>query len=133
MVDGPGDFRHPNPMLVRMMITLHRVALFAALTVALMATGFAHRMPNAQDEAVAFALQNGVSLSDICGDLGTGPHVGPDCEACRIAVAADLPPLTGTRIDLKLAVQAEVLAPRAAPTLVSAADPAHRPQGPPVA
>ena len=113
---------------------LHRVALLVALTVALVATGFAHRMPSAEDEALAFALQNGVSLDEFCGvDPSKALHGGAECQACQITGAADLPPLTGARIDLGLAFHAETVAPREAIAFAQAADPAHLPQGPPVA
>ncbi|MBN8630658.1 MAG: hypothetical protein J0L76_07370 [Rhodobacterales bacterium] len=133
MVDGPGNLRHFTAMLVNAIITLHRAVLVAALTVALVATGFAHRLPGPQDEALAFALENGVSLEDICGDFGKAPHPGPECQACQIAGTADLPPLTGARIDLELAFQAAVIAPREVHARLRPDDPANRPQGPPVA
>lgn len=119
--------------MVGLFHALHRVALLVALTVALVATGFAHRVQADQEEALAFALQNGVSLSDICGDMGKSLHPGTECQACQIAGAVDLPKLTGPRIDLELAFQAEVVAPREVRALVHPVDPAHRPQGPPVA
>jgi hypothetical protein len=131
-LDGPGILGHAKGM-VRMLITLQRTVLFTVLTVALVATGFAHRMQVQEDEALAFAFQNGVSLSDICGDLGKGMHPGTDCLACQIAGAADLPPRTGSPIDLGLAFDAEVGAPREELALPRRADPAHLPQGPPVA
>lgn len=112
---------------------LHRAVLLAVLTVALAATGFAHRMPSGQDEAVAFAAGTGVSLSDICGDAGKAALAGAECQACKISGTADLPPLTGARIDLELAFHAEVILTRVERALTHAVDPAHRPQGPPVA
>jgi hypothetical protein len=116
-----------------MLICLHRAVLLAALTLALVATGFAHRMPTAQDDALAFAARNGVGLNDICGDPGTLAHPGTDCQACQIAGACDLPPLTGVRVDLELAVHAAVVAPPEIRAIRRTPDPAHRPQGPPVA
>ena len=122
-------------MLVRLVHTLHRVALLAALTVALVGTGFAHRIAIPQDDAaLAFALANGVSLADICGDdLDGGTHAGTDCQACHITAAADLPPLTGVQVDLELVFHAAVVAPLEIRAALHEADPAHRPQGPPVA
>lgn len=121
-------------MLVRLVHTLHRVVLLAALTVALVGTGFAHRIAAPQDDALAFALANGVSLADICGnDLKGGTHAGTDCQACQITATADLPPLTGVRVDLELAFQAAVVAPLEVRAARHRDDPAHRPQGPPVA
>lgn len=120
--------------MVRMFQMLHRAVLLVALTVALVATGFAHRMPDLQDEALAFALQNGASAGDFCGeDPFKAAHGGAECQACHIAGTADLPPLTGAQINLELAFHAEVVAPREARALSRPTDPAHPPQGPPVA
>jgi hypothetical protein len=124
--------RHATKM-ARMLQMLHRMVLLAVLTVALVATGFAHRTQVEQDETLAFALQNGFSLSDICGDMGEGMHPGTTCQACQIAGAADLPTLTGTQINLELAFQADVVAPRETLSLLPTIDLAHRPQGPPTA
>jgi hypothetical protein len=131
-VDGDVILRHSKAMLHAVQM-LHRAVLLAVLTVALVATGFAHRLQSGQEEALAFALQNGISLSDICGDLGKATHSGVDCQACQISGTAALPPLTGAQVDLELAFHAEVIAPRAERALALAVDPAHRPQGPPVA
>jgi hypothetical protein len=134
VVDGVAEFGHASDMLVRLVHTLHRVVLLAALTVALVGTGFAHRIAIPQDDALAFALANGVSLADICGDdLEGGTHAGTDCQACQITAAADLPPLTGVQVDLELAFQAAVVAPLEVRAALHEVDPAHRPQGPPVA
>lgn len=134
MVDGPEILRHAVRMLVRVILILHRVVLVAALTVALVATGFAHRMPGPQDEALAFALANGASLADICGDdLGGADHRASDCQACRIAGSADLPPASQTLVDLNLAFHAAVVAPRESFAQARVIDLANRPQGPPVA
>lgn len=121
-------------MLARMVLKLHRVVLLAALTVALVGTGFAHRISSPQDEALAFALANGVSLADICGgDLENGRHGAAECQACQIAGTADLPSLAGAPIDLDLAVHAAVVARVEFWSILQEPDPAHRPQGPPVA
>lgn len=131
-IDGAPILRHAKGMIAALRM-LHRVVLLAALTVALVATGFAHRLQADQDEALAFALQNGISLSDICGDMGKGLHAGAECQACQIAGTADLPPATGARIDLELVFAAEVVAPLETRAILHRSDPAHRPQGPPVA
>ncbi len=125
-------------MTITGILRLHRMALFALVTLALVATGFAHRMPvpqeAAQDEALAFALATGISLGDICGsDPGGAAHGGADCLACHITGSADLPPAALPLIDLDLAFHAAVIAPRETRALARAQGPAHRPQGPPVA
>ena len=125
---------HPMRMLVKPLLSLHRVVLFAALTLALVATGFAHRMPGAQDEAVAYAVANGLSLADLCGgDFGDAGAHAPPCLACQIAGSADLPPASGHLIRLELAFHARIIAPRESRAVAAVLDPAHTPQGPPVA
>lgn len=121
-------------MLARLAHSLHRVILLVALTFALVGTGFAHRIAAPKDDALAYALANGISLADICGsDLKGAPHAGTDCQACQIAGTADLPPLTRARIDLELAFEATLGAPQEIRSVRRATDPAHRPQAPPVA
>lgn len=120
--------------MIRLLISLHRAVLVAAISFALVATGFGHRLPTAADEqALAYAAETGISLADLCGgDLGKA-HPGTDCLACQIAGSASLPPLTGVRIDVELAFQAAVVAPQEVRGAARTTDPAHRPQGPPVA
>jgi hypothetical protein len=121
-------------MLMTAFSTLHRALLLLALTVALTATGFAHRMPQADDEALAYALANGITLADLCaGDLDGDGHRDPHCMACQIAGTADLPPATTGFIDLELAFVARVIAPRESRAIARILDPAHTPQAPPVA
>jgi hypothetical protein len=121
-------------MLVKVIISLHRVALVVALTVALVATGFAHRMPTAQDQALDTALASGMTLADLCGgDLDAKGHRAPPCLACHVADSADLPPVTTGLIDLELAFVARVIAPRESRAIARIFDPAHTPRAPPVA
>jgi hypothetical protein len=119
-------------MLIRRLHHLHRAVILVAVTVALVATGFAHRMPSPQDEALAFLVANG-GVSDICGEVPGDGHAAPGCLACQISGTADVPPQAETLIDLEFAFQAEVIAPRESRALSRLFDPAHRPQGPPVA
>jgi hypothetical protein len=119
-------------MLARAVLTLHRALVLVVLTVALTATGFAHRMPSDQDAALAFALANGAGAADFCGD-GPDQDGATHCPACQIAAGADLPPISTLVIDLELAFQADVTAPRDRLGSRMARDPAHSPQGPPVA
>lgn len=114
------------------------MALLALLTVALTATGFAHRMPavtdQAQAEAVAFLLANGGGIADICGNGFPGSETKtPSCLACQIAGTADLPALAQGLIDADLAFIARVVAPRESRALLRVLDVANTPQGPPVA
>lgn len=124
----------PIAMMVRAFFSLHRVALLVALTVALVATGFSHRMPSPQDEAVTYALANGLSLADLCaGDLDGDGQRDPHCMACQIAGSAGLPPSAPGLIDLDFAFVARVIAPRESRAVARVLDPAHTPQAPPVA
>ncbi|MBL9050099.1 MAG: hypothetical protein JNK19_08310 [Tabrizicola sp.] len=119
-------------MLVNALLSLHRMALLAALTVALVATGFAHRMPAPQDETLAFALANGVTLADFCGDPEDGHARGRvHCPACQLTGSADLPGATGALIDLELAFLGADFVARNQPTPSRKLDPSHSPQGPP--
>lgn len=120
--------------MVRLLLSLHRATVVAVIALALVATGFAHRMPTPADEqALAYAAQAGISVDDLCGgDLGKA-HPGTDCQACQIAGSASLPSLTGVLIDVELAFQAAVVAPQEVIAAARTSDPAHRPQGPPVA
>ena len=121
-------------MLAKAFTSLHRAFVLVALMVALTATGFAHRMPTAQDGALAFALANGASASDFCGGTVGGDRAGSlQCAACQITASADLPPLAGVSIPLELAFQARTVAPRESVARRSILDPGHSPQAPPVA
>jgi hypothetical protein len=121
--------------MIRLLVRLHRAVLVAAIALSLVATGFGHRMPTAADEAaLAYVLANGISLSDLCSsDPGKSAHPGTECQACQITGSANLPPMTGVRIDVELAFHAAVIAPLEVRGTLRTLDPAHRPQGPPVA
>ncbi|CAN1572858.1 hypothetical protein MCELHM10_03397 [Paracoccaceae bacterium] len=121
-------------MIGKAIHTLHRALLMVALTVALVATGFAHRMPSTADQSLALALANGATLADLCADGEAGdPHDGPECLACQIAGAADLPPALGDLQQLELVFLATVTAPRESRTPLRVLDPSNAPQGPPTA
>ncbi len=98
-------------MLTQTLIRMHRLVLLVSLTVALVATGFGHRMPAPSDAALAFALANGATAADFCGDDLDGDGVrDPHCLACQIAGTADLPTTTQSLIDLDLAFVARTVA-----------------------
>lgn len=123
-------------MLGKAIMNLHRALLLAALTVALVATGFAHRMPStgerAGDQALALALAYGASLKDLCADGKAGDqHQGPGCLACQIAGTADLPPVPGDLQKLELVFLATVTAPRESRAALRVLDLSNAPQGPP--
>ena len=113
---------------------LRRLALLTVLAVALVATGFAHRLPHAADaDLQAFVLAGG-DLGALCDDLGdTGGSSHPDCPACQIVGAADLPPATPALRDANLVFIAQVIAPRESRAVRGVRDPARGLRAPPLA
>jgi hypothetical protein len=110
-----------------------RMVLLAVLTLSLVATGFAHRMPDADDRTLAAMLAAGASVADICGAAGDGSrHADPLCEACQIAGGAGLPQLSGPVHPAALLLLAEIDAPRENARTERVLDLARAPQGPPV-
>lgn len=66
-------------------------ALVALLVVALVTSGFAHRIASPDDQAaLAFAQAFGVDASEICGGPGE-KSAGKGCEACRLHAVTSLP------------------------------------------
>lgn len=121
-------------MLGKAIKNVHRALLLIALTVALVATGFAHRTPAVSDQMLAIALANGATLEDICAEGNPGQrHSGPSCLACQIAASADLPPACGALQKQQLVFLARITAPRESRIIPRVLDPAHAPQGPPTA
>ena len=120
-------------MLARVM-HLRQIVLLAVLTLALVATGFAHRAPSADEPTLAAMTAAGASLADLCGELGQpGRHADPLCQACQIAGGADLPPPAGALVPADLALVAASPAPRENRRVAKVLDPARTPQGPPLA
>jgi hypothetical protein len=113
---------------------LHRMVLLAVLTVSLVATGFAHRLPGNEDQTLAAIAAAGATVADICGQLGgSGPHAAPLCQACLITGCADLPPVAAKLLRHDLVLVAEVSAPRENLYVGRVLDPSRTPQGPPLA
>jgi hypothetical protein len=125
---------HLTVMMRHTVLSLQRLILVAALTVALVATGFAHRLPSTDDTALAAYALAGGDIADLCGDLdGDGLPDHADCPACQIAGGADLPPTTLTLRDADLAFVAQVVAPRESRAVRSVLDPARGLRAPPLA
>jgi hypothetical protein len=120
-------------MRTRVSLMRLRMALLALVTLALVATGWAHRMPDVPDEALAFIISTGATPADFCGDVGGGTHDDPLCQACQIAGGLDLPPLAGAALQLDLRIAQAALHPDHGVVLTRALDLSHAPQGPPVA
>lgn len=115
-------------------LSLRRLALLAVLTVALVATGFAHRMPSTDDASLTAYVLAGGDLAELCGDLdGDGLPDHSDCPACQITGNADLPPASLTLRAADLAFVAQVVAPRESRAVRMVLDPARGLRAPPLA
>lgn len=121
-------------MLADWCASFRQFVLLALVTLALVATGFAHRMPTQASTALELALASGFAVSDLCngGETGEG-HAGPNCLACQIAGAADLPASLGDLLDIELVLLARITAPRESRLVRPVLDRANSPQAPPVA
>jgi hypothetical protein len=114
--------------------SLQRLLVLAALTVALVATGFAHRLPSADDAALQAFLLTGGDLADLCSDAdGDGRADHDDCPACQIAGGADLPPATLRLRDADLVFVATIVAPRESRAVRRILDPSRGLRAPPLA
>lgn len=103
-----------------------------ALTLALVATGFAHRLPSSDQLALQSYVLAGGNLGDLCGDAdGDGLPDRSDCPACHIAGAMDLPAPVTTIRDADLVFVAEVVAPRESRAIRAVLDPARGLRAPP--
>lgn len=121
-------------MMMRFFAVLGQAALVVVVTLALVATGFAHRMPNAEDAAVQAFVAAGGALADLCGDAdGKGNALHPDCPACHIASSFLPSPGTPNISDADLIFVASVVAPRESRALRHLPDPARSSQSPPLA
>jgi hypothetical protein len=114
--------------------SLRRLALLVAVTVALVATGYAHRMPSGNDVLFEAYVLAGGDLSDLCGDSGgDGMPDHGDCPACHI-VGCALPVRTDLPLhDADLVFVAKIVAPRESRALRVVLDPARGLRAPPLA
>lgn len=124
-----------NVVVMRNAFTLfHRLVLMLALIVALVATGFGHRIPSSNDSMIEAFVLSGGSLADLCADTdGNGLPDHGDCPACHIVASADLPEADLTLRDADLAFVAKVVAPRESRALRMVLDPARGMRAPPLA
>lgn len=121
-------------MLCAVLLRAKGMVLLAVLTVALVATGFAHRLPNAEDAAVQAYVAAGGALTDLCGDVSGKGDVAPaDCPACHIASNMMPAPGTPSIRDADLIFVATIVAPRESRALRHLSDPSHSSQSPPLA
>lgn len=122
----------------RILHGIRGAGLIALLTVALVATAFAHRIPSASDMASDMAIEAyvvaGGDISDICGDPGSdGKATHRDCPACQIVGSAMLPDAPQTIIHVDYIHVATVVAPRESRAVRSVLDPARGMRAPPLA
>jgi hypothetical protein len=121
-------------MFNAVLIRVQGIVLVALLTVALVATGFAHRMPGVQDAELQAYVAAGGALADLCGDFGgKGDAAHSDCPACHIASKLMASPGTPSISDADLIFVATVVAPRESRALRHTPDPSHSSQSPPLA
>ncbi|WP_146286887.1 hypothetical protein [Gemmobacter aquaticus] len=108
---------------------LRQMLLLAVLTVALVATGFAHRAPAMDDVALQAYVRAG---GDLCGDAdGDGLPDHGKCPACQIVGSADLPSISTSILDADLIVVATIAAPRESRAVRGVLDPALGMRAPP--
>ncbi len=112
---------------------MQRLAFLAVLSIALVATGFVHRLPTANEVVVDAYVLAGGDLADLCAEGGADKHVSHrDCVACTTASIADLPAAVSSAHDADLAFVAEVVAPRASRAVRAVSDPARGLRAPPL-
>ena len=120
-------------MSMRLIIGLSRLAALCLLTLALVTTGFAHRAPSEQDNALqsAWAMAGG-NWSGICGEAtGDGQRTHVKCPACQITVGADLPPAPAGVQKAAPRLLAMLAVPVSATPVRPVLDPAHGSRAPP--
>lgn len=116
------------------LVKLRYVAILVTLTLSLVATGFAHRIPTASDTLLQSYLLAGGDLAELCADdNGDGMPDHGDCPVCHIAATADLPDAGLTVFDADLVFVAKVVAPRESRALRTVLDPARGMRAPPLA
>jgi hypothetical protein len=121
-------------MMMRALSGLQRAVLVLLLGVALTATAYGHRMPAPEAQALAFALANGATAADLCGGTGGEGGLGAGhCLACQIVSAAVPPLCPGLAFNVAQTVGEQPAVPQVDGSGISGFDPAHPPQGPPVA
>lgn len=121
-------------MMRVILVLFQRLLVLAVIATGLSATGFAHRIPSADDSGQMSFLLAGGALSDLCVEgEDHGPPDHGDCPACHIVSAVDLPPAMFGLHDANLAFVAEVVAPRESRAVRSVLDPARGMRAPPLA
>lgn len=113
---------------------IRQLFLLAVLTVALVATGFGHRLATADNPELQAYLGAGGELSQLCADADApGRPAHGDCPACHIVAGADLPPRSSDLRDADLLLVATVIAPQESRAVRQVLDPARGLRAPPLA
>ncbi|MFM7336248.1 MAG: hypothetical protein ACKO1H_17895 [Tabrizicola sp.] len=109
-----------------------RMVFLAVLTVALVATGWGHRVAVPTSDELALMAATGATAADICGDVGPGGrHADSLCQACQISGGACLPLPVAPLADLRLAPSTVLAAPVESDVIARVLDLSRMPQGPP--
>ncbi|WP_417249478.1 hypothetical protein [Celeribacter sp.] len=121
-------------MFKRVSHNIHRVAVVALLTVALVATAFAHRLSNPSDPVFEAYVIAGGDISDLCGGSGSGGQTThSDCQACHIIGSVLLPDHLPSRVEADYIFVATVIAPQERRAIRAVLDPARGVRAPPLA
>lgn len=121
-------------MSIRAILGPFRLTLLSLITLALMATGFAHRAPSGDEEALQAAwVMAGGNWDGFCGDPGMGatPHV--KCPACQLTDAAGPPSAPNLPQDAQLRLMATLPASPVSAPPQPIFGPALGPRAPPFA
>ncbi|SEN09013.1 hypothetical protein SAMN04488103_10389 [Gemmobacter aquatilis] len=115
------------------LLRLKGLAILAIVAVALVATGFAHRIPSADDlDRQAYVALVG-DLGDLCGDVdGDGRLDHPDCPACQIVGGLVLPGTLAVLRAAELPRGTVRAAPRESRVVRAVLDPARALRAPPL-
>lgn len=112
---------------------LSGLAVVLALTLALVATGFAHHTPTADDAAKTAFLLAGGTAADLCDDMGDDLGGSGDCPVCHLTATAVLPAADLPLLQAALEFERVVVAPRENRAARMVRDPARGMRAPPSA
>ncbi|MFV0333928.1 MAG: hypothetical protein ACK5JR_07655 [Tropicimonas sp.] len=108
--------------------------LIALLALALVATAFAHRLPNATGLGIEAYVLAGGDISAICGGGGNDGEAGSRmCPACHVIGSAMLPDTPESLVEANHTFVATVVAPRESRAIRAVRDPARGMRAPPLA
>lgn len=109
------------------------LVLTLLLGVALVASAFAHRMPQVQDVGLQSYLLAGGDLADLCNHADREPAASGDCAACRLVGCVVLPDPRPDFVAVERTFAVTVLIPARKVARRSPRDPALGNRAPPLA